>query len=170
MNSDNSEGTNNRIFRLWEIMLDYAECLAQTGDITEAVNVLNEVRNRAGLCNLGERQDYKVESVYTNPDTDNSTVDFNDDYGYAAFENSQIGTLEDFMAVLDIEDMKETAFECERMIDLRRWGISRDDSFLQRVKKRSYKYYTNFNSVRAWVPMPTDDVNNNPNLEQLPGW
>lgn len=74
------------------------------------------------------------------------------------------------MAVLDIEDMKETAFECERVIDLRRWGISRDDSFLQRVKKRSYKYYTNFNSVRAWVPMPTDDVNNNPNLEQLPGW
>ena len=170
VNSDNSEGTNNRIFRLGEIMLDYAECLAQTGDITEAVNVLNEVRNRAGLCNLGERQDYKVESVYTNPDTDNSTVDFNDDYGYAAFENSQIGTLEDFMAVLDIEDMKETAFECERVIDLRRWGISRDDSFLQRVKKRSYKYYTNFNSVRAWVPMPTDDVNNNPNLEQLPGW
>lgn len=170
VNSDNSEGTNNRIFRLGEIMLDYAECLAQTGDITEAVNVLNEVRNRAGLCNLGERQDYKVESVYTNPDTDNSTVDFNDDYGYAAFENGQIGTLEDFMAVLDIEDMKETAFECERVIDLRRWGISRDDSFLQRVKKRSYKYYTNFNSVRAWIPMPTDDVNNNPNLEQLPGW
>lgn len=170
VNSDNSEGTNNRIFRLGEIMLDYAECFAQTGDITEAVNVLNEVRNRAGLCNLGERQDYKVESVYTNPDTDNLTVDFNDDYGYAAFENGQIGTLEDFMAVLDIEDMKETAFECERVIDLRRWGISRDDSFLQRVKKRSYKYYTNFNSVRAWIPMPTDDVNNNPNLEQLPGW
>ena len=66
--------------------------------------------------------------------------------------------------------MKETAFECERVIDLRRWGISRDDSFLQRVKKRSYKYYTNFHSVRAWIPMPTDDVNNNPNLEQLPGW
>lgn len=170
VNSDNSEGTNNRIFRLGEIMLDYAECLAQTGNLSEAVATVNKVRNRAGLCDLSERQNYKVESVYTNPDTDNSVTDFNDDYGYAAFENGATGTLEDFMAVLDIEDMKETAFECERLIDLRRWGISRNDSFLQRVKKRSYKYYTNFNSVRAWIPMPTDDVNNNPNLSQLPGW
>ena len=66
--------------------------------------------------------------------------------------------------------MKETAFECERLVDLRRWGISRDDDFLNRVKKRSNKYSLYFNKVRAWIPMPIDDVNNNPNLEQLTGW
>lgn len=170
VNSDNSEGTNNRIFRLGEIMLDYAECLAQTGELQEAVKIINKVRNRAGLCDLGERQNYKVESIYLNSET-GQTSDFNTEYGYAAFENNSGSyTLDDIMAVLDIETMKESAFECERLIDLRRWGISYNSSFLEKVKKRSYKYYANFTSVRAWLPMPTDDVNNNPNLSQLPGW
>lgn len=171
VNSDNSEGTNNRIFRLGEIMLDYAECLAQTGDLTTAVEYINKIRNRAGLCDLGERQDYKMEGTYTDAYT-GVTIDFNaDEYGYPAFENNSTSyTLEDIMNVLDIEDMKETAFECERLVDLRRWGISYDSSFLQKVKNRSSKYMNNFTTVRAWLPMPTDDVNNNPNLSQLDGW
>lgn len=169
VNSDNSEGTNNRIFRLGEIKLDYAECLAQTGDLPGAVEQLNDVRNRAGLCDLGERQNYKENAVFTEA-TSGEVTDFNAEYGYAAFENNGAGTLEDFMKVLEIEDMKETAFECERLVDLRRWGISRDDDFLNRVKKRSNKYSLYFNKVRAWIPMPIDDVNNNPNLEQLTGW
>ena len=151
-------------------MLDYAECLAQTGELQEAVKIINKVRNRAGLCDLGERQNYKVESIYLNSET-GQTSDFNTEYGYAAFENNSGSyTLDDIMAVLDIETMKESAFECERLIDLRRWGISYNSSFLEKVKKRSYKYYANFTSVRAWLPMPTDDVNNNPNLSQLSGW
>lgn len=171
VNSDNSEGTNNRIFRLGEIILDYAECLAQTGDLQGAVSLINKVRNRAGLSNLGERQNYKVDSNYTNSET-NATIDFNSsDYGYPAFENNSLSyTLSDVMAVLDIENMKEAAFECERFVDLRRWGISSNSNFLSKVKKRSYKYYANFTPVRAWLPMPTDDVNNNPNLSQLLGW
>lgn len=171
VNSDNSEGTNNRIFRLGEVMLDYAECLAQTGELQEAVEVINQVRRRAGLCDLGERQDYKVTSSYTDANT-NATIDFNgSDYGYPAFENNSTAyTLSDVMAVLDIESMKESAFECERLLDLRRWGISYDNTFLAKVKERSSKYNNNFTSVRAWLPMPTDDVNNNPNLSQLPGW
>lgn len=171
VNSDNSEGTNNRLFRLGEIMLDYAECLAQTGKLQEAVTVINQVRNRSGLSDLGERQTYKVEAIFINSET-NETMDFNSaDFGYPAFENNSSSyTLADIMAVLDIENMKESAFECERLIDLRRWGLSSDSNFLSKVKRRSYKYYANYTAVRAWLPMPTDDVNNNPNLSQLPGW
>jgi len=171
VNTDNCEGTNNRIFRLGEIMLDYAECMAQTGDLAGAVGMINRVRNRAGLCNLGERQNYKVEAVFTNSET-NATSDFNSsEYGYPAFENNSTSyTLADVMAVLDLETMKESAFECERFVDLRRWGISFDTNFLSKVKKRSYKYNANFTPTRAWLPMPTNDVNNNPNLSQLEGW
>lgn len=170
INTENSEGTNNRIFRLGEIMLDYAECLAQTNDLPGAVVIINKVRNRAGLCDLGERQNYKVASVYTNSEN-NEIIDFNADYAYAAFENNSASyTLKDVMAVLDLENMKECALECERFIDIRRWGISFDSDFLTRVKKRSYKYYANFTPVRAWIPMPTADVNNNPNLSQIEGW
>lgn len=169
INTDNSEGTNNRIFRLGEIMMDYAECLAQTGDLSGAVDMIDEVRARAGLCKLGERQNYKQPAIYTN--SNGETIDFNADYGYAAFENNSMSyTLSDIMKVIEIEDMKESAFECERLVDLRRWGISRDNDLLQRVGKRSVKYETNFTQVRAWLPMPIDDVNNNPNLSQLAGW
>ncbi len=170
MNAANAEATNLRVFRLGEIMLDYAECLAQTGDLKGAVAVLDQVRERAGLCPLGERQNYKVESVWTNPET-GATIDFNKEYGYAAFENNSTSyTLADFMKVLDIESVKESAFELDRFTNIRRWGISYDSEFLAKVKKRSYKYYANFKPVHAWLPLPTDDVQNNPNLNQLPGW
>ena len=170
MNASGVDATNQRIFRLGEILLDYAECLAQTGDLKGAVAVIDQVRARAGLCPLGERQNYKVESVWTNPET-GGTTDFNKEYGYAAFENNSSSyTLADIMKVLDIECMKESCFETERLVDIRRWGLSRDSDYLAKVKKRSYKYNANFTPVRAWLPLPTDDVQNNPNLSQLSGW
>jgi hypothetical protein len=170
LNASGVDPTNQRIFRLGEILLDYAECLAQTGDLKGAVAVIDQVRARAGLSPLGERQNYKVESVWTNPET-GGTTDFNKEYGYAAFENNSTSyTLSDIMKVLDIECMKESCFETERLVDIRRWGLSRDNEFLAKVKKRSYKYNANFTPVRAWLPLPTDDVQNNPNLSQLPGW
>ena len=170
LNANAADPTNLRVFRLGEILLDYAECLAQTGDLKGAVDVINQVRARAGLCALGERQNYKVESVWTNPET-NGKTDFNAEYGYAAFENNSSSyTLADIMKVLDIECMKESLFELDRLVDIRRWGVSRDNEYLAKVKKRSYKYNANFTPVRAWIPLPTDDVQNNPNLDQLPGW
>lgn len=170
LNASGVDATNQRIFRLGEILLDYAECLAQTGDLKGAVAVIDQVRARAGLCPLGERQNYKVESVWTNPET-GGTTDFNKEYGYAAFENNSTSyTLADIMKVLDIECMKESCFETERLVDIRRWGLSRDNEYLAKVKKRSYKYNANFTPVRAWLPLPTDDVQNNPKLNQLPGW
>lgn len=170
MNAANAEATNLRVFRLGQILLEYAECLAQTGDLKGAVAVIDQVRARAGLSPLGERQNYKVESVWTNPET-GGTTDFNKEFGYAAFENNSSSyTLADIMKVLDIESMKEGAFELDRFTNIRRWGISYDSEYLAKVKKRSYKYYANFTPVRAWIPLPTDDVANNPNLNQLPGW
>lgn len=171
VNNDNSEGTNQKLFRLGEIMLDYAECLAATGDLSKAVSYIDQVRDRAGLSKLGERQNYKVESVFVNPQTGNGVSDFNNDYAYAAFENNSTAyTFKDILSILDLETVKEDAFECERLVDIRRWGISADADYLAKVKRRSYKYYANFTPVRAWIPMPTDDVNNNPNLSQLTGW
>ncbi|MGI5847962.1 MAG: RagB/SusD family nutrient uptake outer membrane protein [Candidatus Cryptobacteroides sp.] len=170
LNASGVDGTNLRVFRLGEILLDYAECLAQTGDLKGAVAVIDQVRARAGLSPLGERQNYKVESVWTNPETGGKS-DFNAEYAYAAFENNSSSyTLADIMKVLDLESMKEGAFELDRLMDIRRWGLSYDNDYLAKVKKRSYKYHANFTPVRAWIPLPTDDVQNNPNLEQLKGW
>ena len=99
VNSDNCEGTNNRIFRLGEIKLDYAECLAQTGDLNGAIKQIDDVRQRAGLAKLADRE--PVASVYVNPDNDSSN-DMNADFGYAAIKAGNI-TLEQADVNLDGE-------------------------------------------------------------------
>lgn len=166
VNSDNCEGTNNRIFRLGEIKLDYAECLAQTGDLTGAIKQIDDVRQRAGLAKLADRE--PVTSVFVNTDNDSSN-DMNADYGYAAIKAGNI-TLDAVMSVLDIEDAKETSFECERFVDIRRWGIGDMGAYYQKIAKRSDKFNKDFQAYKIWLPIPTSEVDNNSNLNQNDGY
>lgn len=161
------EPTNYRVFRLGEIYMDYAECLAQTGDLQGAIAQIDIVRERAGLAKLSERE--PVESIYLNPLT-GETLDLNKDYGYAAIKAGN-PTLADVMSVIDIEDVKESCFEGDRLVDLRRWGVAdMSGDFYKKVAARSSKYKTNFASHKAWMPIPNAEVNNNPNLEQVSGY
>ena len=161
------EPTNFRVFRLGEILMDYAECLAQTGDLKGAVAQIDIVRERAGLAKLADRE--PVESVWTNPLT-GKTIDFNKDYGYAAIKSGAY-TLADVMNVLDIEDMKETCFESERNVNLRRWGIGDTSSALyKRAAARSSKYEKQFAPHKVWIPIPQSEEANNPNLNQIEGY
>lgn len=165
-NIKDEEPTNYRVFRLGEIIMDYAECLAQTGDLQGAINQIDRVRERAGLAKLSERE--PVESKMTN--SDGQVIDFNADYGYAAIKAGK-PTLADVMNVIDIEDMKESCFESDRLVDLRRWGVADTNSaFYKRVAARSSKYRTQFQPHKAWMPIPNSEVNNNPNLEQVEGF
>ncbi|MBQ3983923.1 MAG: RagB/SusD family nutrient uptake outer membrane protein [Bacteroidales bacterium] len=166
VNSDNCEGTNNRIFRLGEIKLDYAECLAQTGDLTGAIKQIDDVRQRAGLAKLADRE--PVTSVYVNTDNDSSN-DMNLDYGYAAIKAGNI-TLDAVMSVIDIEDAKETSFECERFVDIRRWGIGEMGAYYQKVANRSDKFKKDFQAYKIWLPIPIAEVDNNSNLNQNEGY
>ncbi|MEM9983571.1 MAG: RagB/SusD family nutrient uptake outer membrane protein [Bacteroidota bacterium] len=48
-------GINERVIRLADVMLLYAECLLQTGgSYTEALDLVNQIRNRAGVPLLAE--------------------------------------------------------------------------------------------------------------------
>lgn len=161
------EPTNYRVFRLGEIIMDYAECLAQTGDLQGAIDQIDIVRQRAGLAKLSERE--PVESKWTNPLT-GATLDLNADYGYAAIKAGN-PTLKDVMSVIDIEDMKESCFEGDRLVDLRRWGVAdMSGDFYKKVAARSSKYKDNFQPHKAWMPIPNSEVNNNPNLDQVEGY
>jgi tetratricopeptide (TPR) repeat protein len=62
--SDQSvSGINERVIRLADVMLLYAECVLQTGgDYTEALDMVNEIRTRAGVVPLAEA-DYDVDSL-----------------------------------------------------------------------------------------------------------
>ncbi len=162
-----NEPTNFRVFRLGEILLDYAECLARNGDLNGAVAQIDRVRERAGLAKLADRE--PVTSVWTNPLT-GKTIDFNKDYGYAAIKSGSF-SLADLISVLDLEDMKETCFESERNVNLRRWGVGDMSSdFYKRVAARSSKYEKQFAPHKVWIPIPQSEEANNPNLNQIEGY
>lgn len=161
------EPTNYRIFRLGEVMLDYAECLAKTNDLEGAIAQIDKIRQRAGLAKLADR--VPVESKFTNPHTE-KTIDLNADYGYAAIKSGSYD-VDDVMSVIDIEDMKETCFESDRRVDLKRWGVGNmSGEFYQKVAARSSKYLRNFAPHKVWMPIPNGEVSNNPNLNQVDGY
>ena len=137
-------GVNCRILRYGETLLSYAECLANTGDLPEAVRMVNMVRNRANM-----------------PDLDKSTN--------ADIRNS-VGSLEAFMDYLEIERAKECCFEYDRFFDLRRFGLGTDEAYTAKVKARSLKHANNFTSGKEWMPIPRSEVDNNPNLTQNEGF
>ena len=62
--SDQSvSGINERVIRLADVMLLYAECVLQTGgDYTNALDMVNEIRTRAGVVPLAEA-DYDDDSL-----------------------------------------------------------------------------------------------------------
>ena len=125
------------------------------------------MRERAGLAKLANRE--PVTSVWTNPLT-GKTIDFNKDYGYAAIKSGSF-SLADLISVLDLEDMKETCFESERNVNLRRWGVGDMSSdFYKRVAARSSKYEKQFAPHKVWIPIPQSEEANNPNLNQIEGY
>jgi hypothetical protein len=56
-------GINERVIRLADVMLLYAECVLQTdGDYTAALGMVNDIRTRAGVVPLAEA-DYDADSL-----------------------------------------------------------------------------------------------------------
>jgi len=106
-------GVNYRLIRLADVYLMYAECMIETGDLTEAVKYINRVRERShvlllGNASLGEFNDiehtYDEESAWHN-DANKLRVHLR-----------------------HTERPLELAFEGNslRVIDLRRWNETKD--------------------------------------------
>lgn len=97
-------GRNVVVNRLSGVYLMYAECLAQTGDVPEAINTINEIRKRWGLQLLGL--------------PDGSAHDFD---GIAYDETSFMDHLmfKEYPLELSMEGFST------RFIDLRRWGVTK---------------------------------------------
>mgnify|MGYP003323172360 FL=1 len=124
--------------------MNYAECLANTGDLKGGIEVVDQVRARANMPNLANSTNPEVAACVT--------------------------SLDKFMAQLDLETVKESCFEYERFIDLRRFGLGTDAAYLEKVKARCQKYRDNYRPGREWMPIPRSEVDNNPNLTQNEGF
>lgn len=133
-----------RILRYGEVLLSYAEAIIMVdGDkgIAEAAKYVDMVRERVNLYPLAE-------SVH----------------------KDCLKDAKSFMSYLRIEREKETCFEYERLFDLRRWGLGTDDAYTNEVKARARKFNDNFSKGKEWLPIPMQDVDNNPNLTQNEGY
>lgn len=132
-------------FRYAEIILNYAEASMELGEPAEASTYINMIRNRSGM------------------------PDFTGDITEA----------------LRHERKLELAFEGIRWYDLRRWKILEES--LTDAMGIDITEITENNSVRVtwerivaeernvvprmyWVPIPTDEINKAPQLEQNPGY
>ncbi|MCM1504567.1 MAG: RagB/SusD family nutrient uptake outer membrane protein [Muribaculum sp.] len=131
---------NTRVLRYGEILLSYAECLIMAdgaAGLTEATGYVDMIRERANMFPLAQ-------SVHS----------------------ACLNSPEAFLKRLRIEREKECCFEYDRFFDLRRWGLGTDAEYTAEVKARSKKFADNFKPGREWLPIPMEEVDNNPNLTQ----
>ena len=98
---------NRIVFRYADVLLMRAEALAQTGNTTDAIALINQVRERAAGMMTNS-----VVSSYPNK------------YGVHFAVGKYNGTYskDDAMKILKMERRLELAMESERFFDLVRWG------------------------------------------------
>lgn len=135
---------NQRILRYGDILLCYAECLIESegaSAIPEATKYVDMIRERVNLYPLAE-------SVH----------------------KDCLKSLDAFKKRLRIEREKETCFEYDRFFDMRRYGLGTDEDYTNSVKARCQKFQLNWKNGHQWLPIPTSDVANNPNLTQNEGY
>lgn len=135
------------VFRYAEALLGLAEALNEQGKTDEAVNVLNQVRNRAGVAPLTMTAG-KPTSV---TGTDNLRTRIQDEYGW------------------------ELAGENRMFWHELRWGIWKDKKFNKgngMTEIWGTKRYTNTfqGDYSILWPIPQKELEMNANLKQNPGW
>jgi starch-binding outer membrane protein, SusD/RagB family len=134
---------NYRVIRFADVLLCYAECLAQLGGATPsalAIECVDRVRQRPST---------KL------PKLANSTV-------YA----DAVTTKEKFLKHLQTERALELCYESVRWMDLKRWGMLNTQAGIDELKLRDpdFNFFTLGRSHR--LPLPQSEVENNENLKQ----
>lgn len=150
------------IIRTAELYLMYAEASNEYyGPNADCYEKLNAVRQRAGLKN--------VEDVYSDPSI--------------VIEPGKHKSQEGLREIIQKERMIELSFEDQRYHDLRRWKLA-EKYFNGPVQGFNIEAYTpeeyyklktlatmKFLSPRDYLfPIKVDEMNDNPNLVQNPGW
>lgn len=133
--------TNVRVIRFSDVLLMYAECIAQSGgSLSTAVAQVDRVRARANMPKLAVN--------YPTAASDKDT----------------------FLKRLQMERTLELATEGHRWADIKRWGLLDDQTGIDELISRDADF-ANFQIGRnSCLPIPSDEVNNNPNITQNPNY
>jgi hypothetical protein len=156
LDEDNTDFVNNESDQPWielrygEVLLNYAEAKIQQGEISEGMAKVNLIRDRVGL---------PAESA---------------------------SSKEEAMEIFRHEKMIEMAFEGHRYWDLRRWRLAHqtlDETRMHGMKiTQGSGESFNFNIVECddrdryfaeryyQFPIPSSEIANNPEIEQIENW
>ncbi|TYR34479.1 RagB/SusD family nutrient uptake outer membrane protein [Sphingobacterium phlebotomi] len=131
--------TNVRLIRFADVLLMYAECMVESGGaLSDAVAYVDRVRARANMPALS------VNHFVTTTDRAR------------------------FLKRLQTERVLELASEGHRWADIKRWGLLDTQSGVDELKQRDVDFNNFVIGRNRSLPIPSDDVNNNPNVEQNP--
>jgi len=148
--ADSDDGINDRIMRYADVLLMYAECLNESGDIAGAKIYVNMIRSRANNIVPSEQpQLWYQHSAGTIPDVD----------GLIA-QNVTINgiPMNSVKNIIQHERFVEFCGEYLRYFDLLRWGMA-DSKWLDPLKSIGW-------TQRAmYYPIPQTELDNNKNLK-----
>jgi hypothetical protein len=125
---------NFRIIRYADVLLMYAECIAETnGTITEAAAYVDKVRQRPSV-NLAKLENSPFADCLT--------------------------TKEKFLKRLQMERSLELCFEGVRWTDLKRWGLLNNQAGIDELKSRDVDFNNFVIGKHHRLPIPQIEVDN----------
>ena len=123
---------NYRIMRYADILMNYAECLVETGtNPADAAVYVDKVRERAGLAKL---EDSQWKDCLSSKDA--------------------------FIKRLQMERTLELCFEGWRWADLKRWGLLDSQAGIDELKARDKDFDNFIVGKHRRLPIPRDEVEN----------
>ncbi len=135
---------NYRVIRYADVLLCYAECLAQLGDVPNAVPYVDLVRTRPST-NLPPMATSTIPEIA-----------------------ASISSKDAFLKRLQMERSLELSLESVRWIDLKRWGLLETQAGIDELITRDADF-ANFELGKHHIlPLPQFEVDNNPNMSQNP--
>lgn len=131
---------NVRLIRYADVLLMYAECLANipSGDLADAVNIVDRIRGRVNMPALSVNH-------------------------LAATQSKDA-----FLKRLQMERSLELCLEGHRWADIKRWGLVDNQTGLDELKQRDSDFNNFKIGKHSRLPIPSSETNNNEGLEQNP--
>lgn len=131
---------NFRMIRFADVLLMYAEALNELGRTADAYQYVDRVRARSNMAPLAEA----YPTIGSDPNL--------------------------FRERLKIERVLELCGESVRWADLKRWEVLDSQEEVNRIAERDPDFNNFEVGVNIRLPIPQNEVENNPNLEQNPGY
>lgn len=138
---DYYNNTNVRLIRFADVLLMYAECIAESGgNISTAVALVDKVRARVNMPALSVNH------------------------------SSATSGKDAFLKRLQMERMLELASEGQRWADIKRWGLLDTQTGIDELKSRDADFNNFKIGHHNCLPIPSTEINNNENIVQNPNY